>query len=675
MTSERAHPMAATGRATAVAVGLLILAGLVVYCSSFSVPFLLDDSLLIQGNPTIRHLWPLSTVLSPPESVGSGGRPLLNLTLAVNYAFGGPSARGYHALNLLIHLLGGLTLFGIVRRTLAQLIGPGLFRADACSVAFIATLLWIVHPLQTESVTYISQRAESLMGLCYLLTLYCFIRGAEEAARARWLSFSVIACALGMASKEVMVTAPVMVLAYDRLFLSGTFREAWRNRRPFYVGLASTWLLLAFLVIVSHLGQRGVGYGQGVTWWSYLLTEIPCVARYLRLAVWPHPLVFDYGSPLGVAGVGQITASAALLALLVGATLFALWRQRPVGWFGCWFFVILLPTSSVIPVVLQPMAENRMYLSLAAVVALVVTAAYALAGRSARFALLGLALCFGWLTIRRNMDYGDGLALWTDTVAKQPASPRAHDNLGCEYLSRGRLPEAIAQFEQAIHLNPNYAEAHANLGSALGRSGRPAEAVGHLEAALRLNPGNLVARTNLGAALIDLGRPADAAPHFEAILRLSPDYPAAHFGLGNVLLHLNRATEAISHFETALRNSPDYVEAHNGLAMALSLSGRFAEAVAHYERVLVANPGDAVAHNNLASCLRQAGRFLEAIAHYREALRLAPGFADAHCNLADVLSQAGHADEAIREYETALRLNPNLTRAREHLAQLLPASP
>ena len=226
------------------AIVLIVLAVLAAYRNSFSGPFIFDDIASIVDNPTIRRLWPVSVPLWPPFSGGQtvGGRPILNLSLAVNYAWGGADVRGYHAVNLGIHILAALTLFGLVRRTLerAKLAdGRAACPGRALPTALVVALLWALHPLQTESVTYIIQRAESLMGLFYLLTLYCFVRftergssfvplrgtsADEEAGGVVWAWLSVVCCLLGMATKEVMVSAPVIVFLYDRTFVSGTFR-------------------------------------------------------------------------------------------------------------------------------------------------------------------------------------------------------------------------------------------------------------------------------------------------------------------------------------------------------------------------------------------------------------------------------------------------------------------
>ena len=252
---------------------VLIVAGLLAYHNSFTGPFIFDDRLSIQENPTIRHLWPISQPLSPPHAGAAtvGGRPVINLSLAINYALGGLDVRGYHALNLGVHILAGLTLFGVVRRTLLQPRLRERFGAVANELALAVAVLWTVHPLQTESVTYIVQRAESIMGLFYLLTLYCFIRGAESPWPRVWYGLCLSACALGMASKQVMASVPLLVMLYDRAFVSRSFREAWRRRWPLYLALASTWILLGYLVFFHGSFGNAVINAEfrGVTWWQY----------------------------------------------------------------------------------------------------------------------------------------------------------------------------------------------------------------------------------------------------------------------------------------------------------------------------------------------------------------------------------------------------------------------
>ena len=707
----------ATKFASLLAGGVILLAALAAYHGSFSGPFVLDDGSSIAGNPTIRHLWPPSIPLTPPHGDGQTveGRPVLNYSLALNYAISGTAVWSYHALNLAIHLLAGLTLFGVARRTFQNAasgrpdIGGGtqvsadLAAAPPALLALATALLWTLHPLQTESVTYIVQRAESLMGLFYLLTLYCFIRGVERVPNAPgdvagqtsalgttrstpvggdpvWFSLSFLACLLGMATKEVMVSAPLIVLLYDRTFIVGSVRDAWRRRRPYYLALAATWIPLAGLVV--RTGNRGgtSGPDSGIAVWTYWLTQFPAVIRYLHLAVWPHPLVFDYGtewvgSPLAV------WASMLAVSALVAGTGWAFCRPgratRAVGFLGVWFFAILAPTS-LIPGNRQTAAEHRMYLALVPVVILAVVGLQGLfqgkrrrpvarglgdGGRKTALfifatAVFALGIGLGVLTADRNRDYRSLLALSADTVAKQPGNAFAHSNLGVVLFSLGRVPEAIEHYEQAVRLKPEYAVAHDNLGSALLRIGRGPEAIGQFQEAIRLKSDFEEAHHNLGTAFVSLGRWPEAIVQFEAALRLDPGNAETHNNFGNVLFRLGRVPEAVDHYREALRLDPGYVEAYNDLGNALSAEGKVTEAIACFETALRLNPGYAEGHYNFGNALVGAGRLADAVAQFRAAIQLRANYAAAHENLGNAVLRLDRVTEAIEQYEEALRLQP-----------------
>ena len=264
-----------------------VLATIAAYSNSFRGVLIFDDEPWIVNNRAIRQLWPIQSWLLPQE-VLVRGRPVISFTLAVNYALGATNVRGYHALNLAIHILASLVLFGIVRRTL---VSPGLgnrFDAVAMPLALVVTILWAVHPLQTQAVTYIIQRCESLVGLFYLLTLYCVIRGATSARPSIWSVAAVTTCVLGMATKESMATAPIVVLLYDCTFLSGSFRSALRTRLGLYLGMAASWAVVAGLLIATGFygGTTGFAVNQ-FTWWSYLGTQPAVLVHYLRLCSGP----------------------------------------------------------------------------------------------------------------------------------------------------------------------------------------------------------------------------------------------------------------------------------------------------------------------------------------------------------------------------------------------------
>ncbi|MGA7723717.1 MAG: tetratricopeptide repeat protein, partial [Opitutaceae bacterium] len=499
--------------------------------------------------------------------------------------------------------------------------------------AFAAALLWAVHPLQTEAVTYVIQRAESLMGLFYLLTLYCFIRGLQPSGRGAWRLLAVAACLLGMGTKEVMVTAPLAVLLYDGIFVAGSLRGALRLRWRIHGALAGTWL--ALVLLATGLGGRGVGYGLGYTGGSYALAECWAVPHYLLLALWPYPLVFDYGTDL-IGGARQALPWACLLAALIGAVFLALRRRPALGFLGAWFLLILAPTSSVVPVAFQPMAEHRMYLSLAAVTAGLAAWAYSALGRRSVPLLLLAAAVLGAGTFLRNRDYRSEIALWRDTVLRRPSNERA-------YLA---------------------------LASALSVAGRDEEACREFTEALRIEPWDFEARRGLGLSLYHLGRVDEALKQYRGIATPKPDSAELHYDIGLALDRKGRLDEAIGEFRKALGIDPGYGEVRNNLGSALFRKGRVDEAISQYELALGSTADPALIRFNLGLAIASKGGFERAADQYREAVRLDPGFAEAHNSLGFALAQLGRYPEAIAEFEQALRIRPGYAAAQASLAQL-----
>lgn len=602
----------------------LVLAVVVVYHRCFAVPFLFDDTTAVVENPSIRRLWRPDEVLHPPVIGGPAtGRPLLNLTFAVNYAVGGLNPAGYHAVNLLLHALSALVLFGLVRRTLAKPGPPTRLGAAALPLAGMIALLWSVHPLVSEPVVYISQRAEQLVSLLFLLTLYCHARSTESAAPRRWQVVAVLTCLLGMASKEVMVAAPLVVLLYDRAFAAGSFREAWRQRRWMYVGLAATWGLLGVLIATQRQRGGSAGLGLGVSSFDYLLTQCEAIVHYLRLAFWPQPLVFEYGRPV-VSAVTPVLPQALLLLALGGMTAWALVRWPAAGFLGFCFFAILAPSSSVVPIITQTMAEHRMYLPLAALIAAAVCGLHARLPRWSLSLWPLLALPLAFVTMRRVSDYQSAPALWADTVAKVPQNDRAHFNLGRSLAQAGHPDEALAPLQEAIRLAPMDAAYRQELGNALLTLERTADAAQTYAEALRLHPDNADLHYSLGLALRQLGQHAEAADQFERSLQLDPNREDCQEKLAMTLVDLGRAAQAIAHFEAALRLNGDNPDTRFNLAQALLALNRIADAITQLAPVVAARPDDAEAQFALGSALAAAHRWSEAAAHLEAAVRLKP---------------------------------------------------
>jgi len=685
----------------------LVAATALCYWNSLPAPFLFDDDGAVVKNPTIRHLASLDVLNPPANGSTTTNRPVVNLSFAINYALSGERVWSYHALNVAIHALAALALLGIVRRTLmgpvlsvgAQAVGaqaccalgdgrskPAPLQSEAMAVgrglpptgqvssgvkpdlpALLIALLWALHPLQTESVVCIAQRTELLCGLFYLLTLYGFIRGAEGGVRSwRWFAFSVVSCLVGMGAKEVMVAAPLVVLLYDRTFVAGGFSAAWRQRRTYYLALAGTWLLLAWIMVRAG-GARGVGagLGLGVSSWSYLLRQSEAIVLYLKLSFWPHPLVLDYGTAV-VHSLAAVWWQGIVVLALLGLTIWALIRKPVAGFLGAWFFIILAPSSSVVPILTQTMAEHRMYLPLAGVVCLVAATLYRWFGLRVTWPIGVVIVVFGCVTVVRNHDYRDVVTFWADTVARYPQNARAHNNLAWALVPQGRTAEANAQYARAVELQPDYVTGHYNWGVALLDQGRVAEAITQLETAVRLAPDHADAHVNLGNALLRAQRTAEAVPHYESALRLQPAADI-HYDLGLAFLELGRTDEAIAHLQIAVQLNPALAEAHYQLARVAEQTGRLIDAERGYDQVLKLAPGHAGTHARLGQLLARSGQLPAAVEHLRTAVRLAPADADAHAFLGIALLLQGQPREAIASFEESLRLRPGDARTRENL--------
>lgn len=506
-----------------LAIFFIAVASVLAYCNTFSVPFIFDDDDSIRLNQTIRSLWPIGPVLKPIEGGATvAGRPILNLSFAVNYAIGGESLLGFHITNLLLHILASATLYAFLGKLLRAAVIRERFQGDPLSLAFWISLIWALHPIQTESVTYIAQRAESLAGLFYLLTLYFFARGVESPDKKPWLLASVAACAIGMGCKEIVASVPIIALLYDRIFVAGSFREAFRQRWSFHATMAATWLLLAYFILATNNRGNTAGLNLSISSFDYFKTQCFAILEYLRLTCWPHPLVLDYGTRISTSP-SVFILSALVLSGMAIASLFAAFRGSAYGFLGVWFFAVLAPTSSFVPVVTQTMATHRMYLALAPVLTAALLLAYSRFGQKALFACAPIAFIFGTLTFIRNRDYQSEKSIWADTILKCPSNERALLNLSEIFVHEGKYSEAFALAEESLKMSPRNPKAHSLLAMSLFDMNRTDESLKHFQHALFLDPSNGFHYRNLGIALYELGRFEEAKRYLNEALRINPD--------------------------------------------------------------------------------------------------------------------------------------------------------
>ena len=573
--------------------GAIALAVVLAYANSLAGPFVLDDIESITNNPSIRSLAAPGRILSPSGRLTIGGRPVVNASLAVNYAVSKLDVRSYHLVNLLIHLAAAWLLLAVVRRTLV-LPRLSFSQAEATWLATAIALIWAVHPLQTSAVTYVIQRAESLMALLYLLTLTCVIRSASGRPRL-WGALAVVACAAGMATKEVMVTAPVIVLLYDRTFLAGSWRAALRRRWLLYAAMAATWAVVLVLLSPRH--------GQ-INPLRYAATQPGVVLHYLRLTVWPDPLVFYYAWPLARTA-GDIVGPSILIAALLAATVWALWRRPVWGFLAASFFVILAPTSTLVPID-DPIFEHRMYLPLASLVAMAVCAAWAgwrrlrrgtqpgggaMAYAPAAVAML-LVVALGVRTHLRNRDYRSDIGLWRQVAEQQPGNAKAFNNLGLALVTGGQAREGIAAYDRAIEVMPTLARAYVNRALAYKELHRYRRALLDVERAMTIKKDYAAAYHVRGDILSARGHLRAALIDYKQAVSLGPGHIDSSFALALCYFELDQYRQAIKACTDTLRLAPDHLESRLVRGLSLQQISLYDRAEADFSRAARLAPND-----------------------------------------------------------------------------------
>jgi len=582
-----------------------------VYATALHAPFVWDDELSIVRNETIRTLGP--AVMTPPRNTPVAGRPIVNVTFAANHAAGGLDPVGYHLFNLAILVACALMLAGIVRRTLRA---PALAWPDseATMLGGVSAVLWALHPLVSETVNYTTQRTESLMALCLLTTLYAAIRALDSPWRAsHWTIVSGIAFLTGVGTKETIAVAPVLVLLHDRVFQGTSWTASIRRRAPL---IATFGVGLVLVGLLSANARDTVGFGGRVGSAEYLANQVPIVARYLRLTVWPHGLVLDYGLPHPVSFEEILPPLIILLVAFAAAIVTCI--RWPLATFPlCAAALTLLPTSSVVPIASEAGAERRMFLPLAALAILFVIGTWHVVSRLrwARVVFfitaagIGVSLAYG--TLLRNAEYASPLTLWRTSVERMPhgrsrlayatqllesgdrteamrqlrlaveSYPPARFDLAAELASEGKLDDAERELRTFIGERPeapNRVAADALLADVSGSrrlqdardllsQRRPSEAIARLQT-LPVNGSKAELRLVLLAqGYLDTGDPETARRYALEAAALAPEDPVAHGLAGSAYARLGNLDAARQQFEEALRLNPGDQQARMNLEM------------------------------------------------------------------------------------------------------------
>ena len=613
------------------AAGLLLLATFVTYVPALRDGFVWDDDRLITDNPMIQAHDGLYRSWFTTEALDY--YPLTSSFWWLQWRLWGKNPGGWHAVNVLLHAANVVLVWTVLRRLRI----PG---------AWLAALLFAVHPVNVATVAQINEQKNTLSMLLYAVAILLYLR-FDETSHWRWYGWSLVAFLLALLSKTAVVMLPVVLLGCV-WWLHGRVRPRdWLRAAPFFalsilMAVTTIWFeynrdLSGRVVRVGGLFSRVAV--AGLAPWFYLSKAVLPLDLCLIYPQW-NPEAWGWSGWLpGIA--------------LAGSVAFLWWKRH--GWgrpllFGLGYFVVML-----FPVLgffdqgfyrYSLVADHWQYYSIVGVTALAAAGAVALGPRLRRGQQPVIGLVAGVVVIvlaamswQRCRGFRDQETLFRDNLVHNPLAWVVHYNLGLTLANTGRIQEAIEHYEQALRIKPDYPEAHNNLAFALEKEGRTQEAIEHYEQALRIGTDNPEGHYNLGNALEQAGRYPEAIKQYEQALRIRPRFPEVHNNLAFALEKEGRMQEAIGHYEDALRIEPDYAEGHYNLGIELARLGRVQEAMEHWEQALRINPDFAEAHYNLGNALKKLGRTPEAIAHYEQALRIKPDYPEARNALARL--QAG----------------------------------
>ncbi len=676
-----------------VGIAAIVIAAFLVYLPCLNGRFVMDDDMLLTDNLLMRTQDGLYRFCCTTESLEY--YPLTYSFFWIEWRLWGTSPCGYHVTSLILHILESLLIWIILRK----LSIPG---------AFLAAVIFAVHPVNVETAAWIAQRKNITAMLFFLLSILWYFKAVQPAdiqtapchlednrretasgsphpssfiphpssliphpSSYYWLSLA--AFVLAMLGKGSAAVLPVLVLVITWWLRPLTRRDLLRTAPFFLIAILLTAVNVWFqthggeaITRSADFIQRLLGAG-GVVWF------------YLYKAVLPIDLAFVYrqwhieaGNPLWWIPL--------LAALAVTA---ALWLYRKKTWarplccawaFFCAALVPVMGFTDVGFMKYSLVADHYQHIAIIGVIALA-TGYWGLWRErmpqktrwAANLTACAAACLLALLAFQQSAIYRDPVTLYRATLEKNPDCWMAHNNLGQMLFRSGHLQEALKHHNEAIRLKPDYAEAHNNLGVLLAGMGHLPDAVKHYQEAIRLKPAFYEAYYNLGNALANLGRTGDAIEQFEMVLLLKPNFYIAHNNLAAMLIRSGRLQEALEHYEQALRLKPDYAEAHNNLGSLLSGTGHLQDAIEHFRQAINSKTDYPDAYNNMGHALADLGRSGEAIEQFRQALKFKPDFAEAHNNLGLVLVQTEQLPEAIEHFRQAVQFKPDYLEAHINL--------
>ncbi len=654
---------------------IVITAVFIVDANCLSNDFVYDDKIQVIENNFITDFKYIPDLFSHNVALSNKGelnyyRPIMNIVYMINYhVFGGLKAWGFHFVNVLFHV--GVTI-------LVYLITTNFLRDDKSkpsgsliSVPLVASLIFAVHPINSEAIAWIACIPELTFTLFSLLSLNFHIKSCQNFDKSHL--FSVAFFLIAIFCKETAVTLLPLLILYDYVFRSVelNIRRIFLRYLPFAV-IVGLYLILR---INALGGMAPVNRHPELNTFEVIINIIPLFCQYLEKLLLPinlnayyvlHPVhsIIEFRFLFSLTMIGVFIVLAYLL-----------FKKNKTAFLG-----LMIITIPLLPVLyIRGLGENTFadrYLYLPSIGFGIIFGQLFSIERLNRINLkrpltiifVSILTVYSIGTIRRNKVWHDELSLWGDTKQKSPDGSTALDNYGVALTEKGDLDAAIQTLKEAIRLAPNSSSPHDNLGIALGEKGDLEAAISEHSVAIHLSSKReLRPHMNLASALAKKRDFDGAIREYLAALQISPNDNISHYNLGRAYVNKGDLDAAIQEFQIALRIKPIDIQVHNNLGLVHAEKGNLAAAIQEYEVALRISPNDAMTHNNLGVALIRKGDLNTAITEFQNVIRVKPNDINAHCNLGVVHAKKGDFDAAIREFQNALRINPNDTFANNNL--------
>jgi tetratricopeptide (TPR) repeat protein len=653
----------------------IFITGIIAYSNSFDCSFHFDDSNVFHN----IH----SSVTADSAEIGDWlrffpARPIGMLTFAINYNIHKLDLWGYHLVNLIIHLTNAFLVWWLTWLTLSTpVMKDTQISRYKTIMAFLTGLLFVTHPLATQSVTYIVQRFASLATLFYLLSLILFVQGKlwpGDRKNIPWFLFggSIVCAVLGMLTKEIVFTLPFAIILYDYCFLKTT---PWKLEIKDDGLIISFIMLVIFLLLVfrnssvSHVSifnpvLPNQGYTYSISMKEYFFTQFRVILTYIRLFVLPinQNLDYDYHLSTGFFQLKTFCSFSLLLGILAaGVFLFKRYRLISFGIF--WFFLTMSVESSIIPISQNVIFEHRTYLpGFGFFLALTGAFFYFFKERYLKYAviiILMIASINTVLTYQRNKVWKNEYILWADCLKKSPDKERPNENFGLALFTDGRIEEAIDHYNKAIRITPDYAGVYSNRGAAYAKLGQYQLAFEDFNKAIRLKPDYAEGYYNKGISYTDLGQYQLAIENFNKAIRLRPNNAEAYNNRGTIYSKLAQYQLALENYNQTIRLKPDDAGAYYNRGLAYTDIGQYQQAIENFNTAIHLKPNNADAYNNLGTTYLKLGQYQQAIENCNQTVRLKPNDANGYYNRGIAYGKLGQHQREIEDYNQAIRLTPD----------------